>query len=452
MSIRNTLLRTALAASATLALAGVAQAQKTDAGTSVGNVFALDYTVGGVQQGRITNDPADDLNSGYTGPAIVDTGAGATEFTVDRLVDFIITQLNSPLDTPPGATQVASPTGSSAALRELMFSITNNGNDHSAYSFQIEEVTTPSTGADEFLSTNRTIRFYRDAFDLDGTTGDSSGCEAVQNEVITVTTVVAEGTTPSASAPFVAPDAQLTCDLAPGETAFVFIGADIPEIDVSADALTEGDEDNLILIAQARNPQRWVTETIGSGASGPGAVTQEDTDGNTLDGAAEVVLAEGSGSATGDVTSDGVFSASANWLIIDPDLSATKAVALLDQTASAAACSALTGPFTPTSEYYIPGSCVEYTITVTNTGDAAGSDAEGISLTDPLPADMVYVSHTVGGDFTLATVEVDTTLAGTTDCTANTDTGCVVKLTGATLASATSGDTVGTLVIRAYLP
>ena len=65
---------------------------------------------------------------------------------------------------------------------------------------------------------------------------------------------------------------------------------------------------------------------------------------------------------------------------------------------------------------------------------------------------MRYVSHTLGGDFSGGTVEVDTTLEGTTDCVAGTDAGCVVKVTGATLASSGSGDTVGTLVIRAYLP
>ena len=127
-------------------------------------------------------------------------------------------------------------------------------------------------------------------------------------------------------------------------------------------------------------------------------------------------------------------------------------MALLDQAASAAACATLVAPASPTSDYFIPGSCVEYTITVTNTGDADGSDAEGIALTDPLPADMLYVSHTLGGDFSGGTVEVDTTLAGTTDCVAGTDAGCVVKVTGATLASNGSDDTVGTLVIRAYLP
>ncbi|MEL6753855.1 MAG: hypothetical protein AAFO57_07500, partial [Pseudomonadota bacterium] len=141
MSIRTTLMKAALAAGASFALAGMAHAQKTEAGTSVDNVFALDYSVGGVQQGRITNDPTADVNTGYAGPPIVDNGDGATSFTVDRLVDFILQELNSPLDTPPGATQVTpTPTGATAAARELAFSLTNNGNDHSSYSFQIEEI------------------------------------------------------------------------------------------------------------------------------------------------------------------------------------------------------------------------------------------------------------------------------------------------------------------------
>ncbi|MEL6663611.1 MAG: hypothetical protein AAFR33_11480 [Pseudomonadota bacterium] len=459
MSIRTTLMKAALAAGASFALAGMAHAQKTEAGTSVDNVFALDYSVGGVQQGRITNDPTADVNTGYAGPPIVDNGDGATSFTVDRLVDFILQELNSPLDTPPGATQVTpTPTGATAAARELAFSLTNNGNDHSSYSFQIEEIT--GVGADEFLSTNRTIRFYRPAFDLDGVAGDSSGCEAEQNEVITVTPIVPT-TAGSGDANFVVSGGQLTCDLAPGETAFVFIGADIPNEDTQAtpQPVTEGDTDNIYLIAQARFPQEWIStnETMGTGATGPGAVFQNDTGGNTLAGSAEVVLAEGDGPATGDAATDGVFSTQANWVIIDPDLTATKAVELLDQTATAAACGALVVPGTgpaPTSEYYIPGSCVRYTITVTNTADADASDADGVSLTDPLPAAAVYVSHTLGGDFVGGTVEVDTTLAGTTDCTANTDAGCVVKVTGTSLPANTTvgADSVGTLEIRAWIP
>ena len=88
----------AAAAGALSLLAGAAHAQNnfTDAGTNVENTFTLDYEVGSVSQPTITNDPT-------LGGGSVVQGA-PTEFTVDRLIDLVVQEQNSPLTVAPGST------------------------------------------------------------------------------------------------------------------------------------------------------------------------------------------------------------------------------------------------------------------------------------------------------------------------------------------------------------
>ena len=119
MTNTKILLKALLGATAlTVFTTGTAQAQNnfTQAGTSVSNTFTLDYKVGGVDQPQI------------------DSTATPTLFTVDRLVDLTVTS-NGDNTVAPGATD-----------EELVFSVTNEGNDTQAYSLAIiEETATPDT-------------------------------------------------------------------------------------------------------------------------------------------------------------------------------------------------------------------------------------------------------------------------------------------------------------------
>jgi uncharacterized repeat protein (TIGR01451 family) len=75
---------------------------------------------------------------------------------------------------------------------------------------------------------------------------------------------------------------------------------------------------------------------------------------------------------------------SVTYTIIRPLVSATKDVAVVDQS-DAFACSDMNAAGDGGAA--IPGACVEYTITVTNNGNAAARD---IVITDTLPAGLTY--------------------------------------------------------------
>ncbi len=109
MKHKSQLLKVLLGATAlSVFTVGNAHAAGTAAGTSVENIFTLDYQVGGVDQTQITNDGT----GGNDAP---------TAFTVDRLIDL---NVDSTTDTnvTPGSTDQA-----------LVFTLTNEGNDTQQY-------------------------------------------------------------------------------------------------------------------------------------------------------------------------------------------------------------------------------------------------------------------------------------------------------------------------------
>ncbi len=432
MSFRNTLLRSVLAAGATFALAGVAHAQKTDAGTSVSNTFTLDYQVGTTQQARITNETGHSPEPGYVGPTPVIDPSGPTLFTVDRMVDLALTAINAPapanvVDVPP-----------SAVDQTLVFSLTNDGNDNQSYSFDILDSAVGS--AAEFLATRTgglDIRFQRDEQEFDGASG-ITGCEAAQDVLIKA---VALDTAD-------APGSNFTCPLAPGQSATVTIIGDIPgERTDGTTALEEGDEDRLILVAETRNPYYWVEE--GVVASGDvGDLTVADGDGtNQIDGVAENVFADGIGD--GDASTDGKFGVEASWVVFDPDLTAVKTVGVLEEGSSLAACEALAdGAAIDTNAFSTPGACVEYRITVTNNGEQDLSDAEGITIVDDLPDNVIFVETILEGFDVSPAPTVTAYLQGTTTpCARVAAEDCVVTVSGAGL-EANVGATPSTAVVK----
>lgn len=412
MNLLRNMSKLALAASATALMAGAAHAGGTDAGTSVENTFTLDYDVDGTPQGTITNDPTYSPGAGDPSP-VVDP-AGPTDFTVDRLIDLTVTANNSGLLVPPNAED-----------RILEFTLTNTGNDNQAYSLSIDDVT-----GDDFDATGLEITYSRAAVDLnnDGDTSDS--CEAAVSDAPLSETTVGAG----------AGSADVTCDIPKDGTATINISGDIP------DSLTEAEVDDLIVVAETRNPTVWATE--GTPAT-PAAVTAEDGDAtNTIDGVAENVFADDSGSSS-EVANDGLHSAPSSYVISSPDLTAEKDVWVLATASDETSCASETVPGSePTGEYSSPTACVLYTITATNTGEEAGSDATGIEIVDELPADVAFVkAETSGFDAvpTLTYKKAD----GTTDCDGAAGETCTVTVSGADL-SATTGATDSVAYLRIW--
>jgi len=212
-------------------------------------------------------------------------------------------------------------------------------------------------------------------------------------------------------------------ELAPDQTINVEIRGDIPT------AANDGEQEILSLVATTLDTT--------------GTVVTNDTDGNTITGAAENVFADDPASAeasTGDSTtvSDGNDSATAAFIVATAEITGGKEVEVFSQDGSN--CTVFPG--TATGGYAIPGSCVEYTITVQNTG---GEDATNVVVFDELDANLTLVALDSTG-FTGGAFDA---LAMPLDCTGGV---CDVNFTGATLASGTTATpTVGTVVIRALV-
>ncbi len=357
------------AAVVSFGFAGSALAGGTPAGTNVQNTFTLDYSVGGTAQPQID-----------TGPAGTNT---PTEFTVDRLIDLTVAS--------SGNTNVAP----GAVGQDLVYSVTNNGNDVQAYDFSFVNET-----GDNFDPTTSSLLYVLDDGDGLYEPGAGAGNDGTLNAY-----------TLGTASPDIVADALV----------WVIIRSTIP----TAGAVVDADQANLSLIADTLEP---------STAASPGTAVTGDTDGNSLTGAAENVLADGSGTAN-EVANAGDHSATGSYIVTDPDITAAKAVTVYSQDGTGCA----TIPGTPTGGYSVPGSCIEYVITVQNTG--ATATATGISIADTLADELTFISAVDAGSFTGGTL---TTPATNTDCTGG---ACVIGYSGASLAAGATG----TITIRALV-
>lgn len=444
MKFFSTTSRVAMVAVAAMSVASVANANETEAGRSIGNTFTLDYSVDSVAQGTITNDGSVTAGPGEPDPVYVQGASAGTSapvsFTVDRLIDLSFTPVTDSVMVPP-----------SAEDRILEFTLTNDGNDNQAYSFWIDEL-----GTDDFDVTGLEVTYSKLAYNLNpevetgqsGVDTDTSDtCEgALTDEPISLLgSLGAAGASPGGVDNF-------SCPIPPDGTLTIKISGDIPA------SLTDGDESDNFLYAQTRDPIAWLFETT---SLTHGTLTAEDDGTNTVTSTAENVFADGDGDGapSTDEAEDGIISIDGTYVIRDPDLSATKDVYVWDTSATSAECLALTMTpgSEPTDQYPVPGSCIQYVITVTNTAETAGSDADGITLEDVLPQDLAFVSSTATGFDTAGTL-TNLRSDNTTSCTG--DEGgptlpsetCTVTLTGASL-DATAGptDNVATLEIRALV-
>lgn len=368
--------------------AGTALAQDnnfTPAGELVSNTFTLNYQVNNTPQTEIDN-----------------TGT-PTIFNVDRLVNVTVSS--------QGNTSVIADQDNA----ELPFVVVNNGNDSHAYLLAVEQ----ETSGDQFDTTAATIApdiiYFVDADDTDAD-GILSAAER-------------------AAATPVDYDPANPPVLAADERAFVFVRQNIPA------GQDDADQSGVILSADTRDPVSFADVIADADAT-------NDADATLV----ENVLADLLGDATGDVAEDGTHSDTGFYIIENPNVAATKEVfgvsAAAAETCDAIALGASYAVPTANTEFFTPGSCVEYVIEVTNDGTTGATD---IVLTDILPANLTFQEAAVRGDLIALPADLTQPSAGT-PCDGTVTSACTVTVSNATLAAASGGTpSVGFLVIRATI-
>ena len=358
---------------------------------ATGTAQAQDKTLAGT---TVSNTFTLDYNVGGVAQPQIDSSGDPTEFTVDRLVDLTVTSINNTTVVP------------SATDQELVFSVVNEGNDTQAYALSLIE------------EDNTTVTL--DTFDTDNPT----------NATPLVYYVEAGNPNPvfDPAASTTVYDPNNPPELAPDEILWVVVSQDIPT------TVVDTDQAHVTLLARTFEP---------NGA--PGSEVQADNNTtNELEGVAENVLADGPGTATGDAASDGDHSATGVYIVASADITGEKVVSIHNE--DGVNCNVIPGSPTPDS-YSIPGACVEYVITVQNTGSA---DATDVVVLDTLPDELTFVSAQIGGDFTGVQTFTPAFPAASADCAGG---ACVIELSPGTTLPAPTGATPseGTVTIRALL-
>ncbi len=358
------------------------------AGASIALSMSAASAAGTAADTNVQNTFSLSYSVGGTPQPVIDTGPGGsntpTEFTVDRKVDLTVAS-NGNETVAPGETDA-----------QLTFTLTNTGNDTQGYDLSLVN----EASGDEFDATGLTISYY---------VGNSAtGTELTY--------------TPGTSTVDVPADGQL----------FIVVSGDIP----TAPAISDNDTADISLVA----------DTVEPGSVGAASISVlADSDGsNDVTGAAENVLADGS-STGNEAANQGDDSATGTYIVASADLTAAKIVGIISEDGTG--CSTAPSfplPAFPTTEHAIPGACVEYRITVQNTGDDAGADASDLELVDVMPDGLTFVNAYqngfTGGDFNKPGVG--------TVCNSG---ACTVELvsTGATTPAGLAFNSTGTIVIRA---
>lgn len=156
-----------------------------------------------------------------------------------------------------------------------------------------------------------------------------------------------------------------TTDLAENEEFYVYIVGNI-----GADVM-DGNTDTFTVTAQALNAgtNAPVTQLLGQGING-----------------IDIVFA--------DPGQDGQESDAETLVIAAPELTSTKLVEVISENRDGL-FNCATGLPVAGAEAFIPGACLEYTISVTNAAGASTA-ATDLVLTDPLPANVTYVASDAG--------------------------------------------------------
>lgn len=319
----------------------------------------------------VTNTIDLSYNSGSGTATITQNDAATVEFNVDRKVDVIVTaQTGGGISNAVPGEQVILP-----------FLVQNEGNDTQGFVVNVDDG--GNIGVAGGLTYNTAVTTtegeYYTMISSDGTVGSGAVYD------------VSAG--PNAG------------DLDAGDEYYVLIVANVP---IGA---ADGQLDDFVVTATATD----------AGTADP--VTEDRT--QPLTGV-NTVFADAASTSTRtsseiDLATNGKASDETQILITAPDISAAKTVVVLDENLpeSSFDCAA-GGTATGSPLAAIPGACVEYTISVTNSsgGTAAGS----IEITDAIPANTTYAGNTPN-NFTL------------------TETGSPVTSITATLAELPAGDT-----------
>jgi len=384
MNYAKTIAKTLLGATAlTVFSTGAAFADGTSAGTSVANTFTLDYEVGGQTQPTIET---------CDGSAACGGTDNSTRFTVDRKIDLTVAVETTPEEVFPGEADAL-----------LVFTVTNTGNDTQAYRINLT-----NDGADDFDPDAQT--FYVFPAEADGS------CD-------TATNLIAANEYTSG---------DLTADVAPDATICLIAESDIPlTTDNNADGV-DGDLSNLTLVAETWSPVSYLIDPA-PGTSVEETADEGGTGTNTILGVAENVLLDPAGPDAADDAADGDHSVIGTYEMVSADLEALKSVAVISTDGSGCGPAPTTPTADDNTQYPIPGACVEYVITLTNSGSTA---ATAINISDVLPSDVTYVSSDLSG---FSAGSVDDSAAPT------------ISLVNGTLDEPTGGatQTDGYLIIRA---
>lgn len=341
-----------------IALLPVAQAHAagTLAGSTVTNTFDLSYQVN---------------NSGTT---VTETDVDSASFTVDRVVDVLVT--------------APTPVVEAGAVNSTVthdFTITNEGNDTQTMLLSLANV-----GGDD-LDVDAGAVTYQISYD---------GGATFQAYTI----------------------GDPTDPLAPDASAILRVVSTVP---IGA----TGEQATYSLTAQVAEAD-GTPVTLSTGAN---------TDG------VETVFIDDAGSD--DAGTDAQSSARATVEVVSGDLQGEKNVELMDPAPTDdAACGSDTTAATANGNYFIPGACVRYTITVRN---PSAVDITDIALTDTLETTLRFVRAEISAN--LDTLDAPT---APVDCTAATT--CEVTTTGGQLAAADTstggaGVQTGTLQIWAIV-
>lgn len=302
----------------------------------------------GTEAGTVVSNSID-VSYVSGGETITVTNASTATFTVDRRIDLSV-------ESQDAGNIVTAAAGANDQV--LSFLLTNEGNAASGYDITVSSSGTlgltydpAGTGAD---GTYYTVFSTDDVFDAGDTIVDLTGAT---NEI----------------------------DLAADGAVYMFVVTKI--VATTPDGLT----DNFLVSATAMN-------------AGTNVVTVATP---TIDMALNVEDVVFS-----DPGNDGVESDNADLVITAPQLTFTKSVIVVQENINgpaAAACG--TAAIDPNAAAAIPGSCLEYTITVTNDVTAT-SPASTLAISDALPAESTYAAHQNDG-FTTLTFDAGTGVKGT---------------------------------------
>lgn len=357
-----------------LIAAPAAFAAGTTAGQPILNSASVTYTVDTVLQ--------DAIESSVGGNNLPGIGQGSpTRFTVDRKIDVQVSEVGT-------AVTMVSPNSSDQVLT---FLVENQGNDAQDFVLTAVDgsgntITLGTAFTDDFDATlSQTIGIWFDA-DGSGDFDDTLDTELSYLDAFPVDTPTR-----------------------------VFVVRDI------AATQANGSVSIITLNAQA---------VANSGTSAaPGAALTEDTgDTNVLEdavGAEQIVFADDDGTATQgtDALRDGQHSASDAYLVESAQLSISKSASVIRD------------PFGNANPKSIPGSIVEYEITVTNGSGVGVQTAAGITIADDLTSEMSgaaggprlalvlaeYGAQLAGEDIQVETNEADGTTVVTSTVTAAND-------------------------------